>query len=146
MDIIFHDKERVKIKIKNHVGFNHDFNAEKKKTVTTIFLRSSQSFRFAIHVFSCYDYDLSSHKCKLSIKNLYHLIAENMLQTTLISFWILLQKYICCCNTAAKWTQFNFAAVFQQRFFMLQTAKVSLELCGATCNFFLAFSIQHIAF
>ena len=50
-----------------------------------------------------------------------------------------------CCNTAAKSKRFDFAALFQQHFFILQTVKIFLKPSGAAGNFFLALSMKHIA-
>ena len=55
------------------------------------------------------------------------------------------EKYFCWCNTAAKSKLFNFAAIFQRHLLMLQTAKIFLKQGGATCDFFLALSMQNIA-
>ena len=55
------------------------------------------------------------------------------------------ETYFCCCNTAAKSKRFDFAAVLQQHFFMLQEAKFLLKPRGATYVSFLAHAMQHIA-
>ena len=55
------------------------------------------------------------------------------------------ETYFCCCNNAAKSNRFDFAAVLQQYFYMLQEAKFLLKLRGNTYVSFLALAMQHIA-
>ena len=55
------------------------------------------------------------------------------------------ETYFCCCNNATKSKRFDFAAVLQQHFFMLQEAKFLLKPRGATYVSFLALAMQHIA-
>ena len=123
MFFYFAKKIQVKTKIfkkhkKDHVGFNHGFNVEKKKIVTTVFLRSFQSFSFIIHVFSCHYYTLSSNKCKLSSSTyklsskiiiIFCFVAKNGLQTMgHIEIILNFVTYFCCYNTAVKSKLFSF--------------------------------------
>ena len=55
------------------------------------------------------------------------------------------ETYFCCCNTTDKSKRFDFTAVLQQHFFMLQEAKFLLKPREATYISFLAFAMQHIA-
>ena len=112
------DEKHVKIKIKNHkedhVGFDHDFNGGKKKVVTTAFLRRCYSINFVIYVFSCYDCNLSSNKCK-------------PLQTFFI--------FLCCKQQKSSWKYVGPFAIFSCAFDVIyciasarKVLQVALEL------------------
>ena len=48
-----------------------------------------------------------------------------------------------CCNTVTRSNRFDFTAVLQGHFFMLQPVKFFFKRRGAACTFFIAFSTQN---
>ena len=84
----------------------------------------------------------------LNIMNNFLKHTEYMLQTmghVEIILKFVAETYFCCCNTAAKSKRFDFTAVLQQHFFMLQEVKFLLKPRGASYVSFLALAIQIIA-
>ena len=79
---------------------------------------------------------------------IFRFFAEYMLQTmghVEIILKFVAETYFCYCNTVAKSKRFDFTAVLQQHFLMLQEAKFLPKPRGSTYVTFLALAMQHIA-